>query len=214
MDGVCGYRAFFGRFSRNAHGIPTWGFAEHGHGAMTTWSPSGWEVQLGAGWPFGWSGTRSGPDFHLEMLAREVRQPFQAVLRGTWAASARGDAPAGQTWGHGVGGLWASLMLYSKKAIVAGFVSKNGTSTIPVRPVGPASVPTRIAALIAKWPTAAPTPAVTVGADGTINIPGAAYTKVSTPASTTPPSAPQNNGAHVHLRVLEGPGHGLGPPSA
>jgi hypothetical protein len=44
---------------------------------MTTWSPNGWEVLLGAGWPYGWSGTRSGLDFHVEMLARELRLPFQ-----------------------------------------------------------------------------------------------------------------------------------------
>ena len=62
------YRAFFGRFTRNAHGIPTWGFAQHGHGAMTTWSPAGWLVQLGAGWPFGWSGSRSGQSIFCSQL--------------------------------------------------------------------------------------------------------------------------------------------------
>ena len=70
--------------------------------------------------------------------------PPQAVLRGTRASSAHGEVAAGQTWGRGVGGLWASLMLYSKKAIVAGAVFANGTSSIPVRPIGPASVPTRL----------------------------------------------------------------------
>ena len=185
MDGVCGYRAFFGRFTRNAHGIPTWGFAEHGHGAMTTWSPNGWEVQLGAGWPFGWYGQRSGLDFQLEMQTRELRPAFETVLRGSWVASARGDATAGQTWGHGVGGLWDALMLYRKKAIVAGAVFKNGTSSIPVRPIGPSAVPTKIGALIAQWKTPFPTPKVTTGADGTIRIPAAAYVKALTTGSVT-----------------------------
>lgn len=194
MDGVCGYRAFFGRFVRNAHGIPTWGFAEHGHGAMTTWSPAGWIVNLGAGWPFGWSGQRTGPDFHVEMLARELRPAFQTVLRGTWAASARGDTCAGQRFGDGVGDLWSVLMLYSKKAIVANAVFTNGTSSIPVRPIGPSAVPTRIAALIAKWPTPAPTPTVTTDARGTITIPAALYSPALTKGSVSVMNSGDNNG--------------------
>jgi len=40
-DGVCGPRAFFGRFTRLAFGLPTWGATQPGHAAMTTWSPTG-----------------------------------------------------------------------------------------------------------------------------------------------------------------------------
>ena len=175
MDGVCGYRAFFGRFSRNANGLPTWGFPQRGHGAMTTWTPGGWEVLLGASWPYGHEGPRSGVDFHLEVLARELRTEYQTVLRGQWAARARGEVRAGQRFGDGKGGLWSVLMLYNKKAIVAGAVFKNGTSSIPVRPIGPSAVPTKIGALIANWPSPAPTPSITTRSDGTINIPAAAY---------------------------------------
>ena len=41
--GECGPRAFFGRFSRKAFGLPTWGVTEPGHAAMSTFSPNvGW----------------------------------------------------------------------------------------------------------------------------------------------------------------------------
>ena len=38
----------------------------------------------------------------------------------------------------------------------------NGTSPIPTRPIGPAAVPSKVAALIAKWDTPAPIPKVTL----------------------------------------------------
>lgn len=70
-DGVCGPRAFFGRYTRLSFGLPTWGATQPGHAAMTTWSPDGgWEVLLGASWPFCWWGDRSGPDWILEALVR------------------------------------------------------------------------------------------------------------------------------------------------
>jgi len=69
--GVCGPRAFFGRFTRKAYGVPTFGVTQPGHAAMTTWTPSGWEVLLGADWMFSWWGPRGGDSFHLEAQTRE-----------------------------------------------------------------------------------------------------------------------------------------------
>jgi len=83
-DGVCGPRAFFGRYTRLAFGLPVWGATQKGHAAMTTWTPNGWTVLLGGGWPFSWWGDRSGPDWLLEAKARENRSAFQKVLRGSW----------------------------------------------------------------------------------------------------------------------------------
>jgi hypothetical protein len=108
------------------------------------------------------------------------------VLRGHWAARARGDAPAGRSWGcdygghgncngYGAGGLWSALMLYAKKAAVAAVTLPNGSVNIPVRPVGPSSVPTKVDALLAKWNTDVPTPAASTGTDGTITVPAAAF---------------------------------------
>lgn len=51
---VCGGRAFWGRFTRKGFGIPTWGATEKGHAAMSSWTPTGWNVMLGSDWPWTW----------------------------------------------------------------------------------------------------------------------------------------------------------------
>ena len=90
-------------------------------------------------------------------------------------AEARGEEPVGTNWdkrgngGYGQGGPWSALMLYAKKLTV----SKN--PHVP-RTVGPSVVPTKVDALLAKWPTKQPAPTITTGADGTITIPAAAFT--------------------------------------
>ena len=76
-------------------------------------------------------------------------------------------------------------MLYQKKATVAANSLPNGTSTIPTRPVGPSAVPTKVAALIAKWNTPAPAPKVTTDANGKITIPAAAFVNTSATPLTT-----------------------------
>jgi hypothetical protein len=174
--GECGPRAFFGRVTREAFGVPTWGCTQPGHAAMTTWDPKdGWHVLLGADWPFAWWGSRGGPDFVLEARSREDRASFQQVLRAGWVALARGDAPIDQRWssnthqGYGKGGLWSALTLYAKKVATAG-------KTVPARAMGAPLVPTKVDALLAKWPKKYPQPVISTGSDGTITIPGAAYT--------------------------------------
>jgi hypothetical protein len=86
---VCGGRAFWGRFSRKGFGIPTWGATEHAHAAMSSWTPTGWNVLLGAPWPDCWWGARGGEDFVLETEARFLPAEFEKVLRGGWVALAR-----------------------------------------------------------------------------------------------------------------------------
>jgi hypothetical protein len=47
--GICGRRAFFGRFILRAFGIPTAARPQRGHAALARWTPNGWVVNLGAG---------------------------------------------------------------------------------------------------------------------------------------------------------------------
>ena len=211
-DGVCGPRAFFGRATRLAFGLPTWGATQPGHAAMSTWSPDeGWHTLLGAGWPSCWWGARSGSDWVLETKAREVRTDFQKVLRGTWVSIALGEAPAGIDWGHGgsasgygQGGPWAALMLYAKKISAA-------KPPVP-RAIGPAVVPSKVAALIAAWPTQLPTPQVTVAANK-ITIPAAAYTSKNRSCSL---SVMKSNEAPYDTQQITHNGcrSSVGPPCA
>lgn len=64
--GVCGRRAFFGRFILRSFGMPVWGVTQHKHAALSHWTPRGWVVNLGAGFNASWwdkDGTpRSGSD--------------------------------------------------------------------------------------------------------------------------------------------------------
>jgi hypothetical protein len=192
--GICGFRAFWSRITRKAFGLPTWGATHAGHAAMTSWNPQGWVIMLaGQLWEQGIWGAQSGDDFLLDVQNRELRPTYQNFLRGTWAARARGDAPAGHSWdcnwaghnkcsGFGLGGLWSALMLYYKKATVAAHSFPNGTAHLPVRPIGPSAVPTKVDALIAKWKAPVPTPKITTGPDGTITIPAAAFAPA--PATT------------------------------
>lgn len=57
--GVCGRRAFIGRFILRAFGIPTAARPSPGHGALSHWTlKNGWVVNLGPGWgQKGWTHT-------------------------------------------------------------------------------------------------------------------------------------------------------------
>lgn len=98
---------------------------------------------------------------------------------------ALGEVPAGTDWdregsasGYGIGGPWAALSLYAKKIAVA--------SAPPVpRVVGKSVVPTKVEALLAKWPTKISTPTQTTSADGTITIPAVAFASKNRSASLT-----------------------------
>ena len=45
--GICGRRAFFGRFIVQSFGLPAWGVAQKGHAALGRWTPDGWVVNFG-----------------------------------------------------------------------------------------------------------------------------------------------------------------------
>ena len=63
--GVCGRRAFIGRFILRAFGIPTTARPSRGHAALAHWTPKGWVVNLGGGWGAGWTKhtLQEGPRF-------------------------------------------------------------------------------------------------------------------------------------------------------
>ena len=74
LGGVCGRRAFFGRFIARAFGIPSRRSTQTGHAAMNRWTPDGWVVNFGGWWSFNWCGPQGGLDFFLDSRAREIEE--------------------------------------------------------------------------------------------------------------------------------------------
>jgi hypothetical protein len=121
--GVCGRRAFFGRFILRAHGIPTWGVTQHKHAALSRWTPKGWVVNLGAGFQASWwdkdEAAMSGNEFLLETQARARGDAFAKVLRARWVSLVLGE-PARNERRKLAGGLWSNLAHRQALALAAG----------------------------------------------------------------------------------------------
>jgi len=118
LGGVCGRRAFFGRFVARAFGIPSRRSTQSGHAAMNRWTPDGWVVNLGAWWSMNWCGPQGGLDFYLDSQAREHEEIYLQVLRAQWIGDALGQEDVSlRHYGQG-GGFWDGLAFYKKRAVV------------------------------------------------------------------------------------------------
>jgi hypothetical protein len=126
--GVCGRRAFFGRFMLRSFGIPTWGVTQHKHAALSHWTPKGWVVNLGAGFGSSWwdkdEVSLSGNQFLIETQAREHAAEYLRVLRAQWVSRILGE-PAFNDRNKVAGGLWSSTghlysVMLSEKAVALG----------------------------------------------------------------------------------------------
>lgn len=92
--GVCGRRAFFGRFILRAFGIPTLARPQPGHATLVHWTPKGWVICLGATWGNGKVDGKPDTDFLAMTQARATGDAYLQVLRAQWigaAQSAQGD---------------------------------------------------------------------------------------------------------------------------
>ena len=118
LGGICGRRAFFGRFIARAFGIPSRRSTQTGHAAMNRWTPDGWVVNFGGWWSFNWCGPQGGLDFYLDSQAREFEEDYAKVLRAQWIGDALGQENVSlRQYGQG-GGFWDGLAFYLKRAIV------------------------------------------------------------------------------------------------
>ena len=118
LGGVCGRRAFFGRFVARAFGIPSRRSTQTGHAAMNRWTPNGWVVNFGAWWSMNWCGPQGGQDFYLDSQAREHEESYVQVLRAQWIGDALGQEDVSiRHYGQG-GGFWDGLAFYKKRAVV------------------------------------------------------------------------------------------------
>ena len=118
LGGVCGRRAFFGRFITRAFGIPARRSTQTGHAAMNFWTPNGWVVRLGAWWSMNWCGPQGGLDFYLDSQAREFPEQYMRVVRAQWIGDALGEEDVNlRQYGRG-GGFWNGLAFYQKRVMV------------------------------------------------------------------------------------------------
>jgi len=117
--GVCGRRAFFGRFMLRAWGIPTIAHPSRGHAALAHWTPKGWVVCLGPGWGAGKSGAGLYPkdtDFLATTQARRNEKAYLQVKRAYWVGDVLGEKP---TYGEGgTPDFWSSVALKTQRAII------------------------------------------------------------------------------------------------
>jgi hypothetical protein len=120
--GVCGRRAFFGRFILQCFGIPVWGVTQHAHAALSHWTPKGWVVNLGAGFNHSWwdksDVPRSGSEFLLETQAREYPEDYLKVLRAQWVSRVLSEQQYNDRRGV-TGGFWSNLAHYEARVIAA-----------------------------------------------------------------------------------------------
>jgi len=173
--GVCGRRAFFGRFILRAFGIPTTARPQRGHAALTHWTPEGWVICLGAGWGHGWTKTRytKDLDFLANTQARMTGKPYLQVKRAQWIGDVMGEP---RVFGllSGNPEFWYSVSLYTQRRIVADAEAKT-----------PAAVGADIAEANETKEKIEPAEVtltdadrrVVVGKDGVITIPAAATSK-------------------------------------
>ena len=115
--GVCGRRAFFGRFILRSFGVPTLARPQRGHAALAHWTPDGWVINLGATWGWGWTSYGGDIDFVLHTQARAVEKSFPQVLRAQWVGAVLGEERA-FGFNAGATGFWNGVALYRQRAIV------------------------------------------------------------------------------------------------
>lgn len=119
--GICGRRAFIGRFILRSFGVPTVAKPQKGHAALGRWTPNGWVAVLGAGWNTGWAPSRemAAPDFLAMTQARELGDDYLQVMRGHWIGDVNGE-PRKPGFDSGRNSLefWNSIALNTQKKII------------------------------------------------------------------------------------------------
>jgi len=124
--GVCGRRAFYGRFILRSFGIPTWGVTQKAHAALSHWTPKGWVVNLGAGFQFSWwdkgDVRLSGSEFLLETQAREHTKEYIQIVRAEMVSRILGE-PAYSERGNVQGGFWSTAANHLTRTLAASAVA-------------------------------------------------------------------------------------------
>lgn len=156
--GICGRRAFFGRFILRSFGIPTAARRQPGHATLAHWHPTGWQCQLGSSWGLGprgfYSAMNSGVaapydadvNFLSSTQARKDETAFLKVRRSQWIGElvGEGQKPGLITWSGKTTGpaplkpgevakpnFWNDLGLHEQRRIIEEMKSKEAPANTP-----------------------------------------------------------------------------------
>jgi hypothetical protein len=125
--GICGRRAFIGRFILRAFGVPTTARPQKGHAALAHWTPGGWVVCLGAGWGSGW--TKTPYDRDLDFLAttqaRALGDHFLMVKRAQWIGDAMGEPRSYGLITKNEPAFWNGVSLHTQRALIEASKAKT-----------------------------------------------------------------------------------------
>lgn len=202
--GVCGRRAFFGRYILRSFGIPTTARPQPGHAALVHWTPKGWVVNLGAGWGAGTTKTRyqKDLDFLATTQARTNMTSYMEVKRAQWIGDVMGETSVYGLHDKVAPGFWYGASLYRQQRIIkdakAVVLAAVGENLGEANETGEKEVVK--AATIADADRK-----ISVAADGTITIPAVATSnpKNSTGKVRFMPS--HLGGMQVHYNRTGGP---------
>jgi hypothetical protein len=178
--GICGRRAFFGRFILQSFGIPTWGVTQMAHAALSHWTPKGWVVNLGAGFERSWwdkdEASRSGSDFLLESRARARGPEYLKVLRAQWISRILGEKAYNDRKAE-AGGFWSATAHDQAVAIAA-----TADALGPLgQELGEANEPQETQKS-EQAEVSAGEPKIAVSRDGVITIPAVAHGNATGPS--------------------------------
>lgn len=172
--GVCGRRAFFGRFILRSFGIPTTARPSRGHAALAHWTPKGWVVNLGPRWGGGWTKGlyKKDLDFLASSQARAIPEKYLQVKRAQWIGDVMGET---RVYGESGGkpAFWNGVSLSKQRAIIK--ESKAVTLAALGTEIGESNKLTEAQKVIASPVT--PADKKIAYRNGIITIPAAAYCK-------------------------------------
>ncbi len=174
--GICGRRAFFGRYILRSFGVPTTARPQTGHAALCHWTPDGWVVNLGAGWGKGRTKTRyaSDLDFLATTQARNNLTVYMLVKRAQWIGDAVGEEPVYGLLAKDVPGFWYGVSLYRQQQIISD--AKAKVLAAVGEDIGEANE-SKTPEVVKAVTITDTDRKITVAADGTITIPAAAASK-------------------------------------
>lgn len=171
--GVCGRRAFFGRFVLRSFGIPTIARPSRGHAALAHWTPKGWVVNLGPGWGGGWTKTiyKNGRDFVATSAARMNRMEYPAVKRAHWMGEVDGEKFVVGPNQDGTPEFWNAMALHLQQRII----TKSKAETLEALGTNLGEADGGSDGGEADASAKRQEEKITVTGNGTINIPAAAF---------------------------------------